>query len=337
MTGNPPATGQMTYGSDGRAGSEDIDSVSKWLVLTRAAVTPMTLISAAIGGLLAVGHADTNWLWFALATIGLLGAHAANNLMNDLYDTDVGLDTDNYPRAMYAPHPVVSGWISRRGLAAAALGVNLGCLAIMIVLFWARGWPILAFALGGFLLSFFYTAPPLRLKRIGLGEVDVFVVWGPLMVGGTFYATTGTIGWDVIAASLPWSLLTTTVLMGKHIDKIPWDGPKRIHTLPVLLGEALSRKLTQAMIVIFYLSLIPLAAVGYLPWFTLLTVLALPRAVMVLKQFSSPKPDSPPERFPPIWPLWFAPLAFYHLRRAGSLFVLGLIAGVVLQQTLGWG
>jgi 1,4-dihydroxy-2-naphthoate octaprenyltransferase len=57
----------------------------------------------------------------------------------------------------------------------------------------ARGWPIVAFALGGFLLSSAYTAPPLRLKKHGLGEPTVLVVWGPLMVGGVYYAATGTI------------------------------------------------------------------------------------------------------------------------------------------------
>ena len=57
------------------------------------------------------------------------------------------------------------------------------CLAIMLYLTAERGWPIIAFALGGFLLSAAYTAPPLRLKKHGLGEPTVVVVWGPLMVG----------------------------------------------------------------------------------------------------------------------------------------------------------
>ena len=66
----------------------------------------------------------------------------------------------------------------------------------------------------------------------------MLVVWGPLMVGGTYYAATGTIPGAVVLASLPYALLCTTVLMGKHIDKIPWDAPDGTHTLPVILGEA---------------------------------------------------------------------------------------------------
>ena len=115
--------------------------------------------------------------------------------------------------------------------------LSLVAYAIMVVLTAARGWPIVGFALGGFLLSAAYTAPPLRLKKHGLGEPTVLVVWGPLMVGGTYYAATGTIPGAVVLASLPYALLCTTVLMGKHIDKIPWDQPDGTHTLPVLLGE----------------------------------------------------------------------------------------------------
>ena len=92
-------------------------------------------------------------------------------------------------------------------------------------------------ALGGFLLSGAYTAPPLRLKKRGSVNQRCFIVWGPLMVGGTYYAATGTIPGAVVLASLPYAFLCTTVLMGKHIDKIPWDAADRTNTLPVILGE----------------------------------------------------------------------------------------------------
>ena len=230
-----------------------LDPVSKWLYLTRAGVLPMTLVAGAVAGLLAVYRGDdVAWGWYALAVVGIVGAHMANNLMNDLFDLGVGTDTEDYPRNLYSPHPVLSGVITRKGLALCALVVNAICLAIMIVLTIARGWPILGFALGGFLLSAAYTAPPLRLKKRGLGEPTVLVVWGPLMVGGTYYAATGSIPGAVILASLPYALLCTTVLMGKHIDKIPWDEPDGTHTLPVIIGEKAARRVTQGMFVLFY-------------------------------------------------------------------------------------
>jgi len=309
-----------------------MDPVSKWLYLTRAGVLPMTLVSAAVAGLLAVYRdADVAWGWFALAAVGIVLAHMANNLMNDLFDLQVGTDRPDYPRNLYSPHPVLSGVISRRGLAACALAVNACCLGIMIVLTVVRGWAIPAFALSGFLLSAAYTAPPLRLKKHGLGEPTVLVVWGPLMVGGTYYAATGQIPGAVILASLPYALLCTTVLMGKHIDKIPWDAADGTHTLPVLLGEARARRLTQAMFATFYVSIVALVIARVLPVASLLVALSFPVLARVWKAYGSPKPAESPMPNP-VWPLWFAALSFVLTRRAGSLFVLGLIIGAIV----GW-
>src|SRR6478736_1677063 len=254
-----------------------LDPVSKWLYLTRAGVLPMTLVAAAVAGLLAVYRdASVAWGWFAVSAAGIVLAHMANNLMNDLFDLGVGTDREDYPRNLYSPHPVLSGVISRKGLAACALVVNLVCLAIMITLTVAQGWPILAFALGGFILSAAYTAPPLRLKKHGLGEPTVLIVWGPLMVGGSYYAATGTIPGAVVLASLPYALLCTTVLMGKHIDKIPWDEADGTHTLPVIMGEAAARRLTQGMFIAFYVSILALVIAQVLPVASLLVVLSLP-------------------------------------------------------------
>jgi 1,4-dihydroxy-2-naphthoate octaprenyltransferase len=307
-----------------------VDAVTRWIVVTRAAVLPMTLFAGLVAALLAVGHPGLNWRWLVLAIAGITLAHIANNLMNDLYDTQTGTDSVSYPRALYAPHPVLSGLVSRRTLLLAIAAVNLADLAILIVLTWARGWPVVALALSGFVLSVAYTAPPVRLKKRGLGEPDVFVVWGPLMVCGTYFSAVGTVGWDVLLASLPNGLLCTTVLMGKHIDKIPYDEPLGIRTLPVVLGEARARAVTLAMMVGFYVLVVAAVAAKAMPWPALLVVLALPRLVKVWPYFRRPPPDEPPTGFP-VWPLWYAALAFVHVRQAGALLVVGLAIGALLH------
>jgi 1,4-dihydroxy-2-naphthoate octaprenyltransferase len=271
---------------------------------------------------------DVDWALWGLAAVGIVLAHMANNLMNDLFDLEVGTDDDEYPRALYAPHPVLSGMTTRRGLAVRALVVNALDLVILVVLVLSRDAWILAFALGGFVLSFAYTAPPLRLKKHGLGEPTVLVVWGPLMVGGTYYAAVGNLPWEVVLASVPYALLCTAVLMGKHIDKIPWDEPDGTRTLPVIIGERNARVLTQSMMVAFYVLVGVLVALETLPILSLLCLLAVPKLVQVWKPFSRPKPSEPPPGFP-IWPLWFAGLAFVHTRRAGGLLVLGMLIGVI--------
>jgi len=307
-----------------------VDTVTRWLVVTRAAVLPMTLFAGLVAALLAVGRPGLDWRWLVLAVAGIVAAHIANNLMNDLFDTQVGTDSATYPRALYAPHPVLSGLVSRRTLLTTILAVNVADLAILVVLTWARGWPVVAFALAGFVLSVAYTAPPLRLKKHGLGEPDVFVVWGPLMVCGTYYSAVGSVGWHVLVASLPYGLLCTTVLMGKHIDKIPYDAPLGIRTVPVILGEARSRAVTLAMMVGFYMLVVVAVVVGAMPWPALLIVLALPRLLKVWPYFRRPPPEEPPAKYP-VWPLWYAALAWLHVRQAGALLVLGLAIGAVLR------
>lgn len=315
-TTNPPPGGR-------------IDAVTRWIVVSRAAVLPMTLVSGLVAGLLAVGQPGLDWRWLVLAVVGITLAHIANNLMNDLYDTRVGTDSATYPRALYAPHPVLSGLVSRRTLVCAIVVVNFLDLGILIVLTWARGWPVAAFALTGFVLSVAYTAPPLRLKKRGLGEPDVLAVWGPLMVCGTYYSAVGSVGWQIVLASIPYGVLCTTVLMGKHIDKIPYDAPLGIRTLPVILGDARARVVTLGLMAGFYALVGVTVLLGAMPWPALLVVLALPRLVKIWPRFRRPPPDEAPPGFP-VWPLWYAALAWLHVRQAGALLVVGLAIGAVL-------
>src|SRR5208337_3219819 len=130
-----------------------VDGVSRWLIMTRAGVMPMTLTSGLIAGLLAIGAPHANWLYFMLALVGLVLAHASNNLINDYFDLESGIDTAEAPRALYAPHPILSGWITRGGLLRAIVAINAIDVAILLVLFMARGWPVVAFAIAGLLIS----------------------------------------------------------------------------------------------------------------------------------------------------------------------------------------
>jgi 1,4-dihydroxy-2-naphthoate octaprenyltransferase len=311
-----------------------MDTVSRWLLITRASVFPMTIISGLIGGLLAAGAPTANWLYFALAFVGLVSAHAANNMINDYFDLEGGVDSEDYVRAQYAPHPVLSGLVSKKGLLLAIAAVNLLDLGILLLLTEARGWPVAAFALMGLFISVFYVAPPVKLKHHGLGEPGVFLVWGPLMIGGTYYVTAGVLEPWVLVASLPYSILVTTVLMGKHVDKFDADSAKGIHTLPVLLGKERSLFLTQELFVFFFVLVLCLVLVGTLGVWTLLCFLALPRVWKVLKVFNQPRPESAPPNFP-IWPLWYVAWAFTVTRLAGGLFVLGLILDAIVPIRIG--
>jgi 1,4-dihydroxy-2-naphthoate octaprenyltransferase len=310
-----------------------MDAVSKWLIVTRAAVFTMTATSGIIGGLLAIGTvgASVNYWYLALSIIGLVIAHAANNMINDYFDLEGGVDTDEYVRALYAPHPILSGWLSKAQLRNAILLMQAFDLAILLVLVWARGPWVAAFAFGGLFISVFYVAPPIKLKHRGLGEPGVFIVWGPLMIAGTYFVATGTLpGW-VWVDSLPYAILVTTVLFGKHIDKISADTAKGIHTLPVILGETRARWVAQALMIAFYPIVVGSALIGWIGPFVMLVVLGIPMLLQVLRQFSVPRPETPPQSYVG-WPLWFVGGAFLHTRRAGGLLIVGLLLNAILPS-----
>ena len=306
----------------------DLDPIGRWLLISRACVQPMTLTAAAIAGLLAARVPGVRWDLFALSSVGIVVAHASNNMINDYFDHAAGLDSAAYPRTQYAPHPVEAGIVTRAGLRRGIMVANSIDLVIMSLLVFERGWSIAAFALTGLFISVAYVAPPFRLKAKGLGEPSVFVIWGPLMVGGTHLAATSTLPREVIYASVPYALLVTTVLMGKHIDKLEWDRAEKVHTLPVLLGDGTSRRATQLLFVGFYAAIGTLIAADVLSPWTAVALLGAPTLVRVLRTYSKPRPDQPPARYP-LWPLWFGPWAFLHARRAGALFVLGLAIGAL--------
>src|SRR5574339_40003 len=93
---------------------DELDVISKWLISTRAAVLIMTFISAALAGLFAWRDGAFSFLpWIAL-TVGLILAHASNNIFNDYTDYVRGVDKDNYYRTMYGAQPIASGLMTRR-------------------------------------------------------------------------------------------------------------------------------------------------------------------------------------------------------------------------------
>ena len=295
----------------------------RWLIATRASVLIMTLMSAALGGLLALRDGGGDALLWALCVLGLALAHATNNLLNDYTDSRRGVDRGNYYRNQYGVHVLEDGLLSLRQFYI-YLGVTGGAaLAVGAALIALRGGLTLPLMAAGAFFVLFYTWP---LKYIGLGEPAVLLVWGPLMVGGAYYVTTG--HWSAEAAWLGtlYGLGPTAVLFGKHIDKIDLDREKRVRTLPVLIGETSARQLGKLLLIAQYAGCLALVLTNREHWLLLAVLVTAPALYKCLRVFSSPKPDAKPERFPPnLWPLWFAPHAFAHTRRFTPVFLAALL------------
>jgi 1,4-dihydroxy-2-naphthoate octaprenyltransferase len=312
-----------------------LDIVARWLVATRSAALVLSFMAAAIAGILAIRDSAFQFLPWLLVTIGLFMAHGTNNFLNDLIDYQKGVDKDNYFRAQYGPQPLVTGLMSMRELLTYAGVTGLIAAACGVYLIMTSQNPVnilILTAIGAFFVLF-YTFP---LKYIGLGEVAVLLVWGPLMITGGYYTITGAWNWNVVLASFPFGLGVAAAIFGKHIDKYAADKEKHIRTLPVLIGERNARYGALAMMFLQYLVVIYLIVTGYFTPAMLLVLLALPALRLCFLMFRQPRPDGPPANMPPnVWPLWFVAASFDHSRRFGGAFMLGLIIDTVIHL-MGW-
>jgi 1,4-dihydroxy-2-naphthoate octaprenyltransferase len=151
------------------------------------------------------------------------------------------------------------------------------------------------------------------------------------MVGGSYYVTAGTWSNDAAALGLLYGIGPTTVLFGKHIDKLQLDRAKGVRTLPVLLGPTLARRATQALLIAQYLGCIALVVSGREHWILGIVLLAAPALFRALRSLEDERPEECPQGFPKsIWPLWFSAKAFGHTRYFTSLFILALLLGIWL-------
>ena len=306
----------------------ELDVISRWLVATRSGVLIMTAISALIGGLLAFADGSFNTLNFVVAFFGLNLAHASNNLINDWVDYKRGVDKNNYFRAEYGPQVLEHGYMSVKRFQLYVYTTLL--LAMAAGAFLVLDGPLTVLYLGaaGLFFLLFYTWP---LKYIGLGEPTVVLVWGPLMIGGTYFVSGGYHwSWEVTWLAVLYAIGPTSVIFGKHIDKLKEDRKKKIFTLPVILGQDISRYVVMLMWVVQLVGFTWMVINGALTLPVLIIWLALPYLWTKGKPFFKRRPDTKPDNYEAeAWPLYFVRYAFEYNKRFSLLFLLGIILHVV--------
>jgi 1,4-dihydroxy-2-naphthoate octaprenyltransferase len=228
------------------------------------------------------GHA-VDGARFAATLVGLVLLQAGVNLVNDYFDDQSGLDAD--PEFERNPFPLGSrviqrGELSRRGvlgLAAACFAGGAACGLWLDTLH--PGHVVLALGATGFLLGYFYTAPPLRIAYHGAGEPVTFLLFGPLAGLGSYYVQTGR--FDAVAAFLSCivGVLVMAILYLHHFPQHEADARHRKKTPVVRLGPAGAGRLVPVMLTLPYLLVAVGVAAGWLPVFALAFFLSAPLAV----------------------------------------------------------
>ena len=103
------------------------------------------------------------------------------------------------------------------------------------------------------------------------------------------YVLTHQWNWFVVIASLPYVLGVTTVIFGKHIDKLDMDKAKGHSYVPVVIGEKASRYAVLAMMIAPYLFTMYLIAAKFFTPVMLIVFLALPTFLQIYPKFSETK------------------------------------------------
>jgi len=209
-----------------------------WLFLraTRLPFLSATVIPVGLGIAIAGNDGAFSW-WLALLTlIGACAVQLGLNIANDVFDTASGADAANVTPTQFSggSRVVHYGLMSMRSLVLLMVGFYAVAIGIGLFLAIDRGfWALFGIGLAGVLISFFYTAPPLRLVHRGLGEICVAIGFGPLMVLGAYYVQAQRFTWEALYASMPVGILIALVLYVNEVPDRAGDAAAGKRTLPV--------------------------------------------------------------------------------------------------------
>lgn len=246
-----------------------IGPVRAWLLAAR----PKTLTAAAApvftGAGLAAFHGVFSWLPALAALLGAMLIQIGTNFANDYYDFVRGGDTDERvgpvrvtQAGIIAPEAVFRGMVIV--LAAAML---VGVYLVMVA-----GWPIVWIGLASVACAVLYTGGPFPLAYHGLGDVFVFVFFGLIAVGGTYYVQG--LAWppDALLAGTGLGALSTAILVVNNLRDIDTDVKAGKRTLAVRIGKTGTQ--LQYVLMIVVAAAVPAIGIAAYAW-PLATMVAL--------------------------------------------------------------
>lgn len=179
--------------------------------------------------------------WLALVVIGIFAIEVAKNASGEVFDYDSGTDLAVSPedRSPFSggKRVMVDGLLTRAQTWRVALVGYALCAIAGIAIVLVREPRVLPLGIAGALLAFFYHAPPFKLSYRGLGELAVFVAYGPLLCAGTYLVMRGTMPSWVVWLSVPLGILIAAFLWANEFPDFRSDAGAGKRTLVVRLGR----------------------------------------------------------------------------------------------------
>ncbi len=216
------------------ASVHEIGAARAWLLAIRPRTLPAAVAPVVVGTGMASarGVADP---WPAIAAlVGALLLQIATNLANDYFDFVKGSDTDD----RIGPVRVVQAGILSPAAVRRATALTLAlATTVGAYLVWVGGLPILVIGLAALLCAVVYTGGPFPLAYHGLGDLFVFVFFGPVAVAGTYWVQARSFDADLLVAGAGIGALITAILVVNNLRDRKTDAESGKRTLAVRLGD----------------------------------------------------------------------------------------------------
>jgi 1,4-dihydroxy-2-naphthoate octaprenyltransferase len=175
----------------------------------------------------------------ALACLGFaLLVQIGTNFANDYYDFVKGADTAERVGPRRA---VASGLVAPAVMRVAMWIVFALAFAVGLTLLRHGGWPLLVVGVVSIASGVAYTGGPFPLGYHGLGDVFVFIFFGLVAVGVTFFVQAGHVSAEALLAGAAIGALATNILLVNNYRDVDTDAKAGKRTLVVRFGKSFAR------------------------------------------------------------------------------------------------
>ncbi len=212
--------------------------MNAWVLASRPKTLWAAVAPVGIGTGMAYAEGQLHWLAASICLLCAVLIQIATNFWNDYADFKKGADTHERIGPRRATQ---SGLISPAGMRNAAFFVFFLAAAASVYLVHRAGWPFVWIGAAAIISGILYTDGPRPLGYLGLGEIFVLIFFGPVAVGGTYYAQTLHMTRGALIAGIAPGLLSTAVLVVNNLRDIETDAKAGKRTLAVRFGVNFAR------------------------------------------------------------------------------------------------
>lgn len=266
-------------------------TTKNWIIATR----PWSFPASAMPALFAMAYVfymqdsieSIHWGYGVAALLGAVLFQASGNLIGDYFDYMYKVDRKE---SLGSSRMLVDGVFTPKTIF--WFGIIVLCMGVLLGLFlWSQtGNDLLWIGIVGALGTFFYY----KLKYMALGDVLIFVIYGPLIALGTAFVMTNQLYWEVVVLSIPIAFLVVNILHANNTRDMRDDKLANIKTQALLLGEKGSRIQYTFLAIGAYVAVAIFVLLNMISPLALLVIVTLPLAkknINLIKQAKIDKPE----------------------------------------------